>query len=143
MSILTVNKPFPSLDAIKKYNNTSYGLMLMALSMIDKINKGLEINVDFDSTVNMIDSSDQILAILYKFSNIKVYVRTVKQENIYLDKYSLIEHKLENNRYPLNPNMYMNNIGAILDIDINIKSHTFNFYINPETTPRVLKLNIN
>lgn len=134
-----VSRPFSTEESIQKHVGTTHGLTLIALSIIDKANANLSIELSCVGESQLQDFVTQLMGILQHSEVIKVYFRSVKVNGIFQNSYDGLE--LEKNcSKPTNSEQYKNKAHSICDIEITGDGQTWSFWRNPETTPRILKL---
>lgn len=134
-----INHQFPTADSIRKHAGTSHGLTLTSLSLIDKANVGLTIDISCVGESQLQDYATQIKGILQRSEVIKVYFRSVKVNGIFQDSYEdlTLEHT---DAAPTSSEQYKHKSHSICDIEITGDGQTWKFWRNPENSPRVLKL---
>lgn len=133
------SRTFPTEQSIQKHVGTTHGLTLIVLSLIDKANAELSMDLSCVGESQLQDFSTQIMGILQHSEVIKVYFRSVRVNGVYQDTYD--EFKLErDSSRPTNPEQFKNKSHAICDIEITGDGQKWSFWRTPEATPRVLNL---
>jgi hypothetical protein len=136
---LKINIESDSLNQVKKHINTSHGLSMLALCMLDIHHKTLNVEISFDDELSLINTSEQLLATFLKCESNKVMLRSYKVEGKFLDSY--LDIKLSDiTTQPVSPNEYAGNSKVILHCSINEKKHEYYFYRLNESGPRILTL---
>ncbi len=134
-----ISRQFPTAASIQKHAGSSHGLSLVALSLVDKANKDLTIEVSCVGETQLQDFASQIRGILQNSKVIKVYFRSMKVNGVFQDTYE--DSKLEHDdTLPTSPEQYKDKAHTICDIEITGDGQTWKFWRNPENAPRVLKL---
>lgn len=132
------NREFPTASSIQQHNGSSHGLTLMVLSLIDKSNAKLAVELICSGESQMQDIASQIKSILQTSKVVKVYFRSVKNNGVFQPTYD--ELKLESvDGTPSSPDAY-GKYHAILDIETTADSQIWKFYRNPEAMPRTLTI---
>mgnify|MGYP001608657366 CR=1 FL=1 len=134
-----MSRQFATSESIKKYTGTPHGLTLAVLSLIDKINKDLTIELACIGESQLHDFSTQINNILHRSEVIKVYFRSIKINGMFQESKNNI--KLEqDDTTPTSSEQYKNKSHVICDIEIDGDGQKWKFWRNPENMPRILTL---
>jgi len=134
-----VSRTFPTEQAIQKHVGTTHGLTLIVLSLIDKANADLSIDLSCVGESQLQDFSTQIMGILQHSEVIKVYFRSVRVNGVYQDTYDELKLERDSSR-PTSPEQFKNKSHAICDIEITGDGQKWSFWRTPEATPRVLNI---
>lgn len=119
---ITCNLELKSLQSIKKYENLPHGMSLIALTMIDPNNKGLEMNIKIKNELYFKSFIEHIINVWCNYKPISSYIRSYYKNNIYLNEYNNLILS-DNVEFPNSIN-YFNNKKIIVDI---IEDQDFNF----------------
>lgn len=133
------NSSFPTAASITKFAGTSHGLTLAAISVVDKPNTNLEIEIVCSGPAQVADYADQLRCILQKSKIIKVYFRSVKIEGVFQDSYSNLTLEPVDGK-PISNSQFSNKVDVICDIDICGDNQTWKLWRLAEPNARVLKL---
>lgn len=136
---VAVNRPFPTEQSIKKYIGSTHGLTLIFLSLVDKANVGLSIDLSCVGESQLRDFSTQFMGILRTSEVIKVYLRSVRVNGVYQNSYEDFQLERDSSR-PASPEQFRNKSHAVCDIEITGDGQKWSFWKNPESAPRVLNL---
>jgi len=139
MPELTANIKLDAIEEIKKHLTEPHGISLIAITMLDKKNQNLKLEIQFDTEAELITFLSTVLAIWDKYEPIPSYLRSYKQDGQFMD--SIDDIKLEHtDAYPTSIEQYRGK-KAIIDMSLTtpnyfiIQIHRWN-----ETNPRILIL---
>lgn len=139
MSTIKCNLNINSWPTIEKYHGTSHGISLVAMSMLDVNNRGLQFTVTIDG--DRIDSYvEHVLSVWRRYNPIPSFIRSYKMDDKFMQEFDGI--KLDTKPvFPSVPDMFMGK-KVIIDIEHNTDrdEYTFKHYQWNEDKPRVLQL---
>ena len=132
------NKVTPTLQTLKQYSSVPHGFSLLALFLIDKNNKGLEMSLGYSSDVSLNNVVDTLFSVWLKFEPIKSFIRSFKKDNVFLQEIDGIK-LLHTNDRPQSEDEF-DNKHVIIDVELVDLSYDITIYRWGEPTPRKLKL---
>jgi hypothetical protein len=132
------NKDCASAELIQKYAGTSHGLTLTVLSIIDIVNKGLNVDMLCVNEKQMFNYLAQVRNVLQNSKVVNVFFRSLRVNGVFQDKYEdmNLEH---DNSCPVDHNKLKTQTQCICDIQVIGDVQTWSFWRRAENIPRVLK----
>lgn len=131
------NKPLKQLDEIRKHIGSSHGASLVALTMIDPKNIGIDMNLSFLYEFDLFKFARCAVEAWDKCTAFKTWVRSYKYEDKFLENVNDI--KLTDNLKPLNDDDFIK-YKAVVDIEYNDQTLTYKVH-TPKHKPRLLTCN--
>ena len=135
------NMPDDLVVPIRKALEQSSGTSRLALSMLDAVNRGMTSSLKVDSSVAVEMTSESLIGNWLKCQSSRVYLRSVKQDGVFLDTYAGVK-LVSDDSFPESPNCYINGTSVILDVIMDGFIHTYKCYRWPDRVPRTLTLSI-
>lgn len=120
-----------------KFVDSSHGMSMIALAMLDINHKNLEVTLVFDDKDTLENCAEQMTAVWHNCMSNKVLFRSIKKDGDFVPEF--FGEKTSNIiGMPTSSNDYKNN-KVIMDADMN-DTHVYKFYRWIENNPRVLTL---
>ncbi len=139
--IFKISHEFPTAASIMKFAGTSHGLTLTTFSVIDKQNADLQISIVCSGISQLNDYVEQLKGILQTNEVTKVYIRSVKVDDVFQESY--LDLSLEKtNSAPTSHEQFKNKSHVICDIEITEDSQTWKFWRMAEENPRVINFTV-
>ena len=137
--VFKFNRDFPTASTITKHADSTHALTMTALSLIDKDNQGLQIEILCSGTAQIADYADIIKCMLQTLKVATVYFRSVKIDGVFQDTYLNLTLE-QNDDKPSNYTQFKNKADVVCDIEIANDSQTWSMWRLAEPACRVLKL---
>jgi hypothetical protein len=134
------NIAFPSLDQIKKFCGEPHGMSLLAISMIDPLNKDLEVKLSFDSDAQLGSAVEHLLAVWEVYTPITSFIRSFQIDGKFVENFNNVELTTETT-YPVNVSDYRGK-KVIIDASKTGTSYKFKLYRWNEVFPRILEFSL-
>ena len=133
-----INLETDFLAETKRRVNTSHGMSMLALAMLELRHVGLNVTLTFEDIDTLENCAEQMTAIWDRCESNRVLFRSVKKDGAFLKEY--FDRPLsEETTHPTSPDEYKLS-KIILDADMNANTHVYKFYRTNEQRPRLLTL---
>lgn len=137
---VTTNLDTDFLTQAKKHSNSSHGMSMIALSMLDAAHMNLNTTLVFEDMDTLENCAEQMTAVWDKCASNKVLFRSAKKDGVFLAEF-FGKPMSEETALPTTSDEYKN-YKVIMDANINNAEnvHVYKFYRWLEIYPRVLTL---
>lgn len=138
---ITSNLPTSAVQTAQKYAGTSHGYSIIALTLLDKENRGYTIDVTFDTMEELQSAADQMLGVWERCESNKVLFRSCKNNGVFVNTFNGNLMK-QNDSVPSLSEEFNTHVQVIMDMCTDDTSITYKFYRCNEQRPRILKLKL-
>ena len=137
---IKTNIQLTAIDQLKKYAGVPHGMSMVALTLIDPLNRNLEMNVVFESEMYLNAFADHVINIWEYYKPISSFIRSYKSNGEFLDKFN--GYKLKKlTPFPFSID-HFNDKKVIIDVEAGVGYYLFKCYKWNEEKPRVLHLTL-
>lgn len=135
------SKEIAAEKAILKNFGTPHGYSQISITIMDQLNRNLDITMEFDNTFELEEAFDYIVASWKKYAPIKSFIRSYKIEGKYQKEFNGYELKSEAPFPDVMEHFYYEKdkkYDIIIDIEKHNDDYTCKLYRFREDKPRVL-----